>query len=266
MNTQPSRNWFASLIFAMLGGFLNFTASAQVATNAPVELFSTEHGLNNLVATAPLNTNALLVAALTSALTTAPTAVAMPTAVAQPAAAAVAPPVATAAPAAVSRHLQPNDQLDISIYQQPDLETKVTVDDRGMIMLPLLGAVKLGGLTLEDATTLVHNLYDKDYLVDPKVTIQVVQFAVLRYTILGQVQKPGTYEFPPNEKLNLLDGVAMGGGYTRLALSSKVTIQRSLDGELKIFNLDADAMAKDPLNKPFMLLPGDTITVGERIF
>ena len=60
--------------------------------------------------------------------------------------------------------------------------------------------------------------------------------------------------------------VAMGGGYTRLALPSKVTVQRTVAGELKVFRLDAESMALDPTNKPFMILPGDTITVGERVF
>jgi protein involved in polysaccharide export with SLBB domain len=165
-----------------------------------------------------------------------------------------------------SRRLQPNDVLQVSVYQQPDLTVNVTVDDRGVVMLPLLGSVKLGGLTLEEATFLVQNLYDKDYLVNPAVTIQVGQMAALRFTILGQVQRPGSYDFPPNEKLNLLDGIAKGGGYTRLAAPSKVTLQRNVNGELKVFNLDADAMSRDRQNKPFQLQPGDTITVGERIF
>ncbi len=218
---RPKCNTFVRLSIAIFGGLLwslNFSASAQMETNAP-------------------------------------TVVAVPNAAAQPATA-----------AADTQYLQPNDLLEVSIYQQPDLEARVTVDRRGMVMLPLLGSVKLGGLTLEEATTLIHKLYDKDYLVDPKVTIQVVQFAVLRFTILGQVQRPGSYEFPPNEKLNLLDGIAMAGGYTRLALASKVTIQRNIAGELKVINLDAEGMAKDPQNKPFTILPGDTITVAERVF
>jgi len=165
-----------------------------------------------------------------------------------------------------TRRLQPNDMLQVSVYQQPDLTANVTIDDRGMVMLPLLGSVKLGGLTLEQATILVQNLYDKDYLVDPKVTIQVGQMAVLRFTILGQIQRPGSYEFPPNEKLNLMEGIAMGGGYTRLAAPSKVTLQRNVNGEIKVYYLDADAMARDQQNNPFLLQPGDTITVGERIF
>jgi polysaccharide export outer membrane protein len=165
-----------------------------------------------------------------------------------------------------SRHLQPNDVLEVTVYQEPDLATKVTLDDRGMVALPLIGPVKLAGLTLEQATAKIRDLYDKDYLVNPKVTIQVDQMAVLRFTVLGQVQRPGSYEFPPNESLNLLEGLAMAGGYTRLAAPSKITLQRNVNGELKVFHLDADAMARDKNNKPFQLLPDDTVTVEERVF
>ena len=165
-----------------------------------------------------------------------------------------------------SRHLQPNDVLEVMVYQEPDLTTKVTLDDRGMVALPLVGPVKLAGLTLEQATAKIRELYDKDYLVNPKVTIQVDQFAVLRFTVLGQVQRPGSFEFPPNESLNLLEGLAMAGGYTRLAAPNKVTLQRNVNGEVKVFHLDADAMARDKTNKPFQILPGDTVTVEERVF
>ncbi len=165
-----------------------------------------------------------------------------------------------------SRHLQPNDVLEVMVYQEPDLATKVTLDERGMVALPLIGPVKLAGLTLEQATAKIRDMYDKDYLVNPKVTIQVDQFAVLRFTVLGQVQKPGSFEFPPNETLNLLEGLAMAGGYTRLAAPNKVTLQRNVNGEQKVYHLDADAMARDKTNKPFQLLPDDTVTVEERVF
>lgn len=164
------------------------------------------------------------------------------------------------------RLLKPNDSLVVSIYQQPDLTTRVVVDGRGVVMLPLIGSVKLGGMTLQKATDLIQKMYDRDYLVEPKVTIQMDQFAILRFTILGQVQRPGSYDFPQNESLSLLDGVAKAGGFTRLAARARVTLQRNVDGELKLFTLDADAMSKDPKNPPFQLLPGDTINVEERIF
>ena len=166
----------------------------------------------------------------------------------------------------VVRRLQPNDVLVMTVYQEPDLTTKVTLDGRVMAELPLIGSLKLAGLTLSQSTVMVHDLYDKDYLVNPKVTIQLEQMATQRFTVLGQVQRPGSFEFPPNESINLLQSIAMSGGYTRLAAPSKVTIQRVINGSLSVYELDAADMAKDKKTKPFEILPGDIITVGERVF
>jgi len=166
----------------------------------------------------------------------------------------------------VVRRLQPNDVLVMTVYQEPDLTTKVTLDGLGMAELPLIGSLKLAGLTLSQSTVMVHDLYDKDYLVNPKVTIQLEQMATQRFTVLGQVQRPGSFEFPPNESINLLQSIAMSGGYTRLAAPSKVTLQRVVNGSLSVYELDAADMAKDKKTKPFEILPGDIITVGERVF
>jgi len=164
------------------------------------------------------------------------------------------------------RCLQPNDVLEMTVYQEPDLTTKVTLDGRGMAELPLIGSLKLAGLTLSQATAMVHDLYDKDYLVNPKVTIQLEHMAAQRFTVLGQVQHPGAFEFPPNESVNLLQGIAMAGGYTRLAAANSITLRRVVNGSLSVYDLDAADMAKNKKTGPFELLPGDTITVGERVF
>jgi len=166
-----------------------------------------------------------------------------------------------------TRTLRPNDQISVSVYQEPDLDVKqIAIDEQGTVILPLLGSVKVGGLTVEEATERVRALYDKDYLVNPAVSITLDQFARLRFTVLGQVQRPGSYDYPQNEKLNLLECIAIAQGYTRLGSPSKIKVQRIVDGKPKIFDLDAGAMAKDKKNKPFEILPDDLITVGERVF
>jgi polysaccharide export outer membrane protein len=165
-----------------------------------------------------------------------------------------------------SRTLQPNDILTVSVYQQADLNTRVTIDDRGAVILPLLGRVEVGGKTLVEATEHVQKLYDSDYLVNPVVTIQVEQIAALRFSVLGEVQRPGFYEIPTNESISLLEGIAKAGGFTRLAAPSKVTIQRIENGVPKIYTINAEAMSKDTRFSPFRLQPGDVVTVIQRIF
>jgi polysaccharide export outer membrane protein len=164
------------------------------------------------------------------------------------------------------RTLSPNDGILVTVYQEDDLTTKTIIDKNGMVMLPLLGQVKISGLTVGQATERIQQLYNKDYLVNPQVNLIVERFAERRFAVLGQVQKPGNFDFPTNESVNLLEAIAIAGGYTRLGAPSKVDVRRVEDGSPKIFHFDAGEMAKDPKKKPFEILPDDIITVGERTF
>jgi protein involved in polysaccharide export with SLBB domain len=162
------------------------------------------------------------------------------------------------------RVLSVNDLIKMTVYQEDDLETKTTIDKNGMVMLPLLGQMKLAGLTVGQATARIQELYNKDYLVNPRVNLIVDQFADRHFSVLGQVQKPGSFDFPQNEPVNLLEAIAIAGGYTRLGSPAKVSVRRIENGSPKVYFLDAGKMAKDPKNNPFEILPDDIINVGER--
>jgi len=162
--------------------------------------------------------------------------------------------------------LRPNDEILMTVYQEDDLKSKTIIDVDGMVMLPLLGQVKIGGLTLGQATAQIQQLYNRDYLVNPQVNLIVEKFAARRFAVLGQVQHPGSFDFPQNEPVNLLEAIAISGGYTRLGAPAKVSVRRVENGSPKIYSLNADAIAKDQKKKPFEILPNDIITVGERTF
>ncbi len=164
------------------------------------------------------------------------------------------------------RMLSPNDVIALTVYQEDDLATKTIIDKNGMVMLPLLGQIKISGMTVGQATARIQQLYDKDYLVNPQVNLIIEHFAERRFAVLGQVQKPGNYDFPQNESMNLLEAIAIGGGYTRLGAPSKVDVRRVENGTPKIYHLDAGEMEKNSKNKPFEILPDDIINVGERTF
>ncbi len=162
--------------------------------------------------------------------------------------------------------LSPNDIIAMTVYQEDELKTETTVDVNGTVMLPLVGEVKVGGMTLPQATAKIQQLYDKDYLVNPQVNLIVEKFAERHFAVLGQVQRPGNFDFPQNEPVNLLQAIAMAGGYTRLGAPSKVSVRRIEKGTTQIYHLDADQLAQDLKKKTFQVLPNDVITVGERTF
>lgn len=160
--------------------------------------------------------------------------------------------------------LSPNDVIQVKIYQEDDLETRGRVAQDGSLTLPLVGVIKIGGKSVEQAHTMIEDLYRKDYLVNPQVSVIILEYSKRSFTVLGQVQKPGAYEIPNEQSIDLLRAIAMAGGYTRIGNPSKITLQRKVDGETKIFKLDAEAMAKEKNAKPFEILPEDTVTVGEK--
>jgi protein involved in polysaccharide export with SLBB domain len=158
-----------------------------------------------------------------------------------------------------------NDVVQMKVYQEEDLTTQVRIGKDGSVTLPLLGTVVVGGKTIEQATTLITGLLDKDYLVKPQVSLTIFEYSKRRFTVLGQVQRPGTYEMPNEEEVTLQQAIAMAGGYTRIGAPWKITVQRVVDGEQKILKLNAEAMDKDKKAKPFTIKPDDTITVGEKL-
>lgn len=156
--------------------------------------------------------------------------------------------------------------ISVTVYQEDDLSAKTTIDVNGMAMLPLLGNVKIGGLTLSQAKAQIQELYGKDYIVNPQVSLVVEQFAARQFSVMGEVQHPGSFDFPQNQPLNLLQAIAISGGYTRLGAPSKVTVRRIENGSPKIYRLDANEIANNSSENPFEILPNDIVTVGERTF
>ena len=179
------------------------------------------------------------------------------------------PEPATTAPLktpAANYLISPNDVVSIKVLREEDLITTTRVANDGTIIFPMLGAVRVGGRTVGQATETIRELLAKDYLVNPQVNLMIVEFAKRRFTIMGEVQRPGTYDIPEAQSLNLIQAISMAGGYTRLASPAKVIVQRQEGDKKVIHKLDAKSMAKDKSTKIFEVLPDDNITVGESIF
>lgn len=176
-----------------------------------------------------------------------------------------------AAPAAAAVNsddyiLVPGDLIDVKVYQEPDLESVLRVSQDGAVVFPLIGRVNVGGMSPLAAAKTIQSLLDKDYLVNPQVTLLVTGYARRSYTVLGEVQKPGSYDMPGRDSISLLEAIGMAGGYTRLANPSNVTVKRRNRDQDTIFRLNAKKMAGDGANASFEVKSGDVITVAESIF
>ncbi len=165
--------------------------------------------------------------------------------------------------------LSPNDQVAVEVFGEDDLRTTARLNAEGNVSVPLLGSIRLAGLSLTQAAARLTQLYGRDYLVNPRVNVMLLGYARRRFTMLGQVNRPGSYDLPDGAQggIDILEAVAMAGGYTRIAAPERISVRRkkASGGGDEVMRVDAKRIGRGQGNG-FTVLAGDTITVGESIF
>ncbi|QTD39379.1 polysaccharide biosynthesis/export family protein [Polaribacter batillariae] len=108
------------------------------------------------------------------------------------------------------------------------------IDSKGEIDFPILGKLKIGGLTREEAILLLKSKLDPDYVIDPNINIRISNFKI---SVLGDVRKPGTYNIP-NERVSIIDAIALAGDLNISGRRDNVMIQREVDGKKIQYKVD----------------------------
>ena len=162
--------------------------------------------------------------------------------------------------------LQPSDVIEVSIFLEPDLEKSVRIEADGTVTLPLIKKVKVADLTISDAQELITQLYNRDYLVDPQISVLVVSFSPKLVRVLGSVNRPGVIDMPPDREMTLTEAIASANGISRLGNSKSITIKRVDDsGKTQQFEVNFNRILMNAKAKDMILKEGDTIWVPERI-
>ncbi len=161
--------------------------------------------------------------------------------------------------------LSVNDTVVIRVFQEQELDTTARIGRDGAIAFPLIGSVIIGGRTVPEAANAITQAL-KEYLVQPQVSLRITDYTKRKFTVLGQVNRPGTFELPDENSLTLLEGIGLAGGYSRIANPSKVVVKRRNAGGEQVFHLDAKQMAKGNTSSAFLLQQGDTVIVEESLF
>lgn len=145
------------------------------------------------------------------------------------------------------------DKIRITTFGFKDLGGEFTVAADGSIALPLMGAVKVAGLTPDRLEqTIGGKLASGGFVRDPRVSAEVITYRP--YYILGEVAKPGQYPF--TDGLTVVKAVATAQGFTYRANKHNVFIIRD----------DAGVETPVVLTAATPLHPGDTVRVVERYF
>src|SRR5438034_878720 len=169
-----------------------------------------------------------------------------PAATSTPPAAASAPTPIGGVSAPAGYILGPNDQVAVDVFDEPDLRTNGRLNPEGDLNVPLLGSIHLAGLTTTQAASRLTELYSRDYLVKPKINVTLLSYAKRHFVILGQVGHAGIIEMPESSPggIDLLEAIAMAGGYTRIAAPERITVRRHNANGDQILKVNAKRLAK----------------------
>lgn len=169
-------------------------------------------------------------------------------------------PAPQGAPTAQNYRVGPLDNLDITVFQEPDISAKgIPVDAAGNIAMPLIGRIQAAGRTpTELADFLEHKLAEKFY-VNPQVTVIVTSSVSQSVTVEGEVVKPGIYAI--HGPTTLLDAVALAEGETDNSALRQVAVIRYIDGKRMgaVFDIQRIRHGFDP--DP-ALMARDVVIVG----
>lgn len=117
----------------------------------------------------------------------------------------------------------PGDRLAVTVFEVEELTGPVAIDADGVIRLPLIGAVAVGGLTTGQIEGRLAELYGANLLQDPQISVAVEEFGSQPVSVLGAVKQPGVLQLQGLRRL--LDVIAMAGGLSEQA-GEKILIRR----------------------------------------
>lgn len=142
--------------------------------------------------------------------------------------------------------------MRVLVFGQADLSNSYSVNQSGEISMPLIGSVPASGLTSDQLESQIRTALMNGYLRDPRVAVEIEQYRP--FFVLGEVRTAGS--FPWQEGLTAQKAIALAGGFSERASTSRVIVSRMIDGELRQGRVGLD----------FAVQPGDTIEVRQRLF
>ena len=165
--------------------------------------------------------------------------------------------------------LQPGDVVSITVYQDPKLDRQVLIGPTGMISFPLAGQIRAGGLTPAGLEGVLKARLKGRFTEEPDITVALVALkgeeADLKPKIFitGEVLRPGP--FVMEQRLNLMQAIAVAGGFSPFAAKQRIQLRRKIDGveSLYVFNYN-DFFSGTNFENNINLRPGDVIIVPER--
>jgi protein involved in polysaccharide export with SLBB domain len=164
-----------------------------------------------------------------------------------------APIEARAADELSSYKLGPGDMVSIRVLGEEDLRReKVRLSDAGTVSFPVLGEIKVKGMTVGALEDYITKGLKGRYLLNPQVTVSIDEYR--NFFVNGMVERPGGYPFAPG--MTVRKAISLAGGFKERASREKINIIRDDDPKQTPKRVDLNAS----------ILPGDILTVEESFF
>ncbi len=159
--------------------------------------------------------------------------------------------------------------IQITVYEHADISGDYRVSGDGTIFFPLLGILKVAGLTEKELQENLTSQLADGFLVKPQITVRILEYRDYVY-ITGEVKKPGAFSY--EENMTVIKAVTLAGGFTDLAAPGRIKILRKNSPRT-----GTKPEVKDPKDSPIkekefkakiedLVLPNDIIIIPERIF
>lgn len=156
----------------------------------------------------------------------------------------------------------PTNLLHVKILGEGGLQSTFRVDELGYITHPLAGRIPIGGLTVADAEARIEEALRGDYILNPHVTIFVLEHS--RFSVLGEVRKPGNYEILG--RMNIVEAISIAGGFTPVAAENKVRILRQTDSGEKTMIVNVEDIMEGKKEAEAYIQAGDVVHVTKSFF
>ena len=155
------------------------------------------------------------------------------------------------------------DVFEVRVHQHADLSGIYRVSSAGMIDFPFVGQVAVSGHTPAEIETVIRTQLANGYLKNPSVVVYVKERNSKKVYVLGQVKKPGTFIY--EEKMTIVQAIALAGGFTPMARTNYAIVQRVDKGVEKRIPVPVERIMTEKATQNFSLMPGDIVFVPEAV-
>ncbi|MFA6582924.1 MAG: polysaccharide biosynthesis/export family protein [Elusimicrobiaceae bacterium] len=162
--------------------------------------------------------------------------------------------------------IQPGDLLEITIFQEPEMNRTVRVSGTGTINIPLAGQTKIGKLTVPEAENILSEKLSQ-YLKSPQVSVLIKEYSNKNVYVLGEVKKPGSIDLPAERKITVLEAITLSGGFTEIAAQDRTRVLRRHKGKSEFIKVEISKITKDgDKSADIELEPNDVVFVPQSFF